>query len=244
MSPADEKMNCEEYRQAIGADPTFDGGAGHLSECAECRAYRSDMQSLNLRIARALQLNVPELVMPELPEIETENVVTLADRRRVSTPTWFAVAATVLVAALIGIRFAADDAIIYDSLGDEVLAHVTHEPMALLVTDQIVPESHLREVIPANISQLDHSAGLITFAEICPINGHDVPHLVIQGESGPITILLMPNEKVSAAVSLNDAETHGVILPVGDGSIAIVGARDEKLEEIQKQVLQSVMWST
>lgn len=237
-------MNCEEYRQTITADPNFEGGAEHASECAECLAYRNEMQAFDLKIARALALDVPELVLPELPDIDTTNVVTLSNRRRIFTPTWLAVAATVTLAAVFGVRFASDDDVVYASLGDEVLAHVTHAPMALLVTQNAISDDRLQEVVPANIAEMDHSAGLITFAETCPINGDHVPHLVIQGEHGPVTILLMPNEKVSEAILLNDEDSHGVILPVGDGSIAIVGAKDERLEEIQKQVLQSVMWST
>ena len=201
-------------------------------------------KAFELKIRRALEIDVPELVLPELPAIETDKVVSLADRRRVSTPTWFAVAATVLLAAFIGVRFADNSGVANDSLADQVLAHVSHEPSALRVTDQAVSDERLYKVVPANIAEMDHSAGLITFANTCPINGHDVPHLVIQGEHGPITILLMPNENVGAAVTLNNTDSHGVILPVGDGSIAIVGARDENLENVRKQVLQSVAWTT
>ena len=154
------------------------------------------------------------------------------------------VATTVLLAVVLGTRFSGQEGIVYESLADEVLAHVSHEPSALQVTDVTVTDAHLYEVVPANIAQLDHSAGLITFAESCPINGNIVPHLVIQGERGPVTILLMPEEKVSAAVLLNDERSHGVILPVGEGSIAIVGPRGESLEQIERRILQSVMWST
>ena len=80
--------------------------------------------------------------------------------------------------------------------------------------------------------------------QTCPISGYDVPHLVIQGKSGPITIMLLPNERIEAAITLNDENSHGVILPVGEGSIAIVGAREEKLEDVQRQILQSVTWET
>ena len=235
-------MNCEEYRQTIAEDPNFDGGAGHLSECSECRTYRDEMRALDVKIGRALALEVPDLVLPNLPDVE--NVVSLPDRRRLSTPTWFAIAATILLAVFFGARFAADDGAVYGSLADEVLAHVSNEPSALRVTDVAVSDDHLHEVVPANIAEMDASAGLITFAESCPINGRNVPHLVIQGEYGPITIILMPNEKITSAIALNDGNQHGVILPVGDGSIAIIGGLDERLDEVQKQVLQSVVWST
>jgi hypothetical protein len=54
----------------------------------------------------------------------------------------------------------------------------------------------------------------------------------------------MPEENISAAKSLDGVNIQGVILPVGDGSIAIIGNREEQLERIKKNVLDSVMWST
>jgi hypothetical protein len=235
-------MNCEEYKQTIAEDPNFDGGAGHVSECTECLTYRDEMRALDVKIGHVLALKVPDLVLPDLPDLE--NVVSLSNRRRLSTPTWFAMAATVLLAVFFSVRFVGDDSVDYELLADEVLAHVANEPSALRFTNLAVSDDHLHEVVPANIAELDESAGLIMFAESCPINGRNVPHLFLQGQHGPITIILMADEKISSAIALNDENLHGVILPVGDGSIAIVAGQDESIDEIQKQILQSVVWST
>lgn len=238
-------MNCEEYREAITADPSFDGGAGHVSECAACQAYRSDMQALDQTISRALLLEVPELQVPELPEISTsepDKVIALPARRW-SAPAWLAIAATVAVAALLGIRMIGSG-IEYESLADEILAHLDHEPYALRVTDVAVTDERLVSVLPAGVAQMDHSAGLITYAQSCVINGHEVPHLVIQGEHGPVTILLMPDEMISEPQEFAGQSVNGVILPVGAGSIAILGERDERLDKIEQRVLKSVKWST
>jgi len=235
-------MNCEEYREAVAADPSFDGGAGHLTECAACQGYRNEMQELDQLIKRALVLEVPGMLVPELPDIETDNVVTLT-RKRFSPPAWFAVAATVVVAALIGIRLVGTD-LQQNSLGDEILAHLDHEQIALRVTDVAVSEERLLSVVPGNVARMDHSAGLITYAQSCKIRNHDVPHLVIQGEHGPVTILLMPEEMLAAPQSIRGDNINGVILPVGKGSIAIIGEREERLDEIRDRVLESVTWST
>lgn len=236
-------MNCENYREALAADPSFDGGAAHLGECASCQVYRTEMLEFEQKISRALTIDVPQLVMPELPNIETGNVVRLGSRKRITAPAWFAVAATVLLAAVLGVRMLSTDTQ-YDSLADEVLAHVDHEPIALRVTDAAVTDSRLQSVLSRDNAQVDRSAGLITYAQTCPINGHDVPHLVIQGEKGPVTILLMQHEHISEAVPLENEYFKGVILPVGNGSIAIIGGRDEALEEIEKSVVNSVVWKT
>lgn len=234
-------MNCEEYRQAISADPAFDGGADHLSACADCQAFRRDMQALNLRIAKAMQLSVPALKLPELPAVD--NVVPMASREPLSRPVWFAMAASVLFAVIMGARMLGVG-VSYDSLGEEIIAHLDHEPYALRVTSTPVSDNKLRKVVPANIAEMDHGAGLITYAQSCKINGKHVPHLVIQGETGPVTILLMPDQPVSAAETLEGENIHGVIVPVGAGSIAIIGPREEPLDRVEKSVLESVTWST
>lgn len=235
--------NCEEYRQMIAADPAFDGGAEHLSECRQCQAFRADMQALNADIAKALEIPCPALEMPGLPSIDVDNVSAMNRPRSWSKPAWLAIAASVMFAALIGLRLL-DVGVSYDSLANEILAHVDHEPAALLVSDQAVSDARLRRAVPANIATMNHDAGLITYAQSCIINGHTVPHLVIQGERGPVTILLMPEERVAKAVELNGVSVRGVILPVGAGSVAIIGARDEELGRIEKNVLNSVMWSS
>lgn len=236
-------MNCDEYRQAITAEPAWTGGAGHVADCAECEAFTRRVQAFNLDIARAMQIAVPPLVMPELPDVDDSKVTTLATRRSSRRPIWFAIAATVVLATSISLRMSGMFEN-YETLEEEVLAHLDHEPAALRVTDAPVSDNRLQRALPATVAVFDRSAALITYANPCVINGHKVPHLVIQGEYGPVTILLMPEEQVAEAVTLDGENVHGVILPVGDGSIAIIGSRAEPLDPIRQQVIESVTWTT
>ena len=233
-------MNCEEYRQAISADPAFDGGASHLSGCEGCQAFRRELLAMEETIAKALAIDVPVLEQPHLPAVESDNVIAIAPRRR-KAPVWLALAATVAVAAVIGFRMLGSD-VAYGSLAEEVVAHLDHEPRALTVTDRAVSDERLANVVPASVARLDRSAGLITYARSCVINGKTVPHLVLQGEHGPVTILLMPEEAIDAAEDLSGDNIKGVLLPVGSGSIAIIGERDERLEPIKESIVNSVMW--
>jgi len=233
-------MNCDDYRETIAAEPSWDGGEEHLSGCAACQGYRDEIKALDNRIEQALLLRVPEL---NIPELDTENVVALPRTRRISTPVWFAVAATVVIAAFIGVRMVGNS-VTYPSLADEIVAHLDHEPRSLKVTDKPVSDRALARVVPASIAEMDHEAGLITYARTCVINGKKVPHLVIQGEFGPVTILLMPDEMIDGAVQIDGQSINGVILSVGSGSIAIIGEAEENLGNIQQRVVNSVSWST
>lgn len=200
-------------------------------------------QAFDLKIAKALQIDVPELVMPELPDIEAGKVTRLPARKHSTKPLWFALAATIVLASSIGLRWSGVFTT-YDSLAEEVLAHVDHEPWALRVTDKAVSNERLLDAIPASQAVFERGAALVTYAAPCVINGKQVPHLVIQGVHGPVTILLMPEEALAEATPLEGANVHGIILPVGRGSIAIVGDREEALEPIQEDIINSVTWTT
>jgi len=54
----------------------------------------------------------------------------------------------------------------------------------------------------------------------------------------------MPEEPLAEATPIEGVNIKGVMLPVGNGSIAIIGDRDEQLDEVKKNVLDSVVWST
>jgi len=243
MSQATRNMNCTDYKIALTAEPGFHDESGHAEECADCQAYRDEILALDEKLITAMEISVSELRMPELPDVETENVVSLSSRRAIPRPVWFAMAATVLLAAVVGIRMLGIG-VSYGTLEEQVLAHVDNEPSALLPGSTRVSERQLSRAVPKNIASMNHDAGLITYAQSCSINGKDVPHLVIQGAHGPITILLMPEEKVAKATTLDGVNIKGIILPVGNGSIAIIGDREEQLDQVKENVLDSVMWST
>jgi len=248
---AGNDMNCEDYKQIIGADPDAkpEGAAEHIAACVDCRQFTAEMVALNARMAKALKINVPPRPALDLPPIDGSpdnerhsNVVGLHARKpqSISTPTWLAIAASFAVAAFIGLQFFAgnvDDGL---NLADEVLAHVDHEPQALVVTNVAVSEDSLSRVVNPTVGTLSAGLGLVSYARTCIINGKPVPHLVIQGENGPVTVLLMPEEMIDGPLQVDGESVNGVILPVGNGSIAIIGEDSENLEEVQQQVLDSV----
>ncbi len=247
MSAAGTKMNCEQYKESIAADPSesFEGGAGHSAACSPCSAFKAEMQALDVRISAALEIDVPDLAMPELPPITAEEkVVDLASRRRGSwtTPAWVGLAASVVLATVIGVRYI-DTHSTDGTLAEQVIAHLDYEPNSRTVTDVAVSEKRLYSVVRPAIATLDRDLGLITYAMSCRINGREVPHLVVQGEKGPVTILLMPYEMIDMPIRLDGKSIEGVILPVGDGSIAIIGVRGEPIDKLGTSVKENVKWS-
>lgn len=200
-------------------------------------------RELDLKIAKAMQIDVPPLVMPELPDVDQEAVTALPEQKRSRMPIWFALAATVVLATSIALR-TSDLFVTYGTLEEEVLAHLDHEPDALRVTDVVVSDESLLTAIPRELAVYRPGATLVTFAAPCVIRGRNTPHLVIQGQTGPVTILLLPEEPIAEVITLDGENVHGLIVPSGDGSIAIIGSREEALEPIRDELLESLTWTT
>jgi anti-sigma factor RsiW len=245
-------MKCEEYREAITADPSesFEGGAAHATTCAACAAFKAEVRRADERIARALAIDVPDLHLPELPELHdgSPSSVTVLARRsspRPKLPAWLGLAAVLAAAAVLGFRMLAPESP-SPTLAAQVMAHMDGEEASRQVTTVAVSDRTLANAIDADVSQMDPNLGLISYARTCEINGHTVPHLVVQGKSGPITLILLPDEAIGDAIPLNGERVHGVILPVGTGSVAIIGQREDQMTEVAaigQRVVDSVKWS-
>ena len=248
MNASGNRMNCENYREAIAADPSesFEGGAEHVATCELCSAYKAEIRALDDTILNALAIDVPELKIPDLPPIgEDDNVVNLPFKRgpRFTTPAWIGIAASFALAAVIGLQLTGNNSEHDHLLAEEILAHLDHEPWALKVTNVAVSDESFNRVVNPSIGSMDRDVALVSYAQTCIINGRAIPHLVIQGDKGPVTLLLMPDEMVNGAVTLSGESVDGIILPHGDGSIAIIGEREERIEELGERVVDSVEWS-
>ncbi len=242
MSPSMSPRDCDACREILCADPRSDRAREHLGECAACRAYHADMLAFDADIARALAIPVPAFDLTALPAADFAGEPFSARRQRgVPGSAWLALAATVVLGVLLGVRYAGEE-LVAPSLGEQILAHISHESGSLVRSDQPVGSERLARIVPGNIAELGPETGLVTYAQSCIINGHSVPHLVVQGEHGPVTILLMPHETVAEPQEFDDGVLQGVVLPVGEGSIAIVGEHPADLDRLRETMRNSVTW--
>lgn len=220
-------MNCLEYRRAVLEDPAArDAGLNrHRLACRPCADWTARQQRLDSRIADALAVPVPDGL--------AERVLMRSawQKRR---PRWHGIAAglvAVLAGAIIAVQLVDRPA-----LADAVIGHIYHESELLLPGAQEVDPDRLQEVLARVGSRLEGSLGPVTHAGLCPINGRLAAHLVVAGEHGPVAVLIMPQHGVEMVMPVADDRLHGSIVPVGHGSVAIVGFRGEQLDELAERV--------
>jgi hypothetical protein len=223
--------DCAHHRRALLAEPhaTSPELEAHLAGCAECRAYRARLLRFEDRLARALKVDP----LPRQVQV----------RGRLG---WLAMAASVLVALVAGatLWLAAP----HSSLAADVVAHMAGEPEAWARTDSALPAADLDPVLAAAHVRLLPDAGMVSYAQSCLFRGHRVPHLVVQTEQGPITVMVLTHESVTKAQPFDEEGYRGIILPVpGHGSLAVLGrGREVDLKSVEKTAMRvenAVVWT-
>jgi hypothetical protein len=155
-------------------------------------------------------------------------------------------AASVLLAAVVGSTLWLS--VPRPSLAADVVTHMAGEPDAWRRTDIPVPSPALQDVLRDSHLRLAGGAGVVSYASSCAFRGHRVPHLVIQTESGPVTVMVLVHERGTKPVQFDEQGYRGVIVPVaGHGSIAVLTrGRDtdpKTIEHIAARVLDSIVWT-
>jgi len=257
-------MDCARYKNSILADPrdTDPELHEHRASCGACNQYTERLLRFESRLGRALRVDVPvpaaaagvDAYAPVPAKAPfSGNVVSLrgkSPRRAAGARTyrkgWLAIAASVLLGFTVaGVLWLAAPG---PSLAADVVTHMAEEPEAWRRTDVPVPETHLNQVLRESHLRLVSGAGMVSYANSCRFRGHQVPHLVIQTGSGPVTVMVLVHESASGPQPFDEHGYRGVIVPVaGHGSLAVLtrgGATDPAaILRIAARVLDSIVWT-
>jgi hypothetical protein len=83
----------------------------------------------------------------------------------------------------------------------------------------------------------------VTYAQTCLFRGERVAHLVVQGAHGPVTVMLLRHVHVDRTVPVDEDGFHGVIVPAGKGSIAIVTNNATPVQPMEQELATHVEWT-
>jgi hypothetical protein len=233
-------MDHAHYRSAIMADPHDSDPdlRAHRESCAECRAFTEQLLRFEARLERALLVDI-------LPKAAVLPFARTADAAQ-GPRRWMAMAASLLLALAIaaGVWLTLPQR----SLASDVVAHMAGEPDAWRLTDVPVPDADLNAVLEDSKLRLKPDAGVVSYASSCNFRGHKVPHLVVQTQSGPVTVMVLVHEAVRKPKQFDEQGYRGTIVPVpGHGSIAVLmrdsGSMSGDVERIAARVDDSIVWT-
>lgn len=229
-------MDCLEFRRLAGADPQHPDAAvlEHAASCPRCAAYLRQTLELDRHILAALR--VPVSVPDSRRASASGAAIPGRDRRR-----WYALAASIVAGVLVGSLLWLGGP--RNSLAQDLVEHMGHEPEALVVTATPADPAVLGRVLERGGIRLRPEVGTVSYANSCRFRGRTVPHLVVQSDGGPVTVMVLRHEPPGDPVRFAEGGFSGTIVPAGPGSIAVIGAADADLEQVTSRVLAAVDWT-
>ena len=222
-------MNCIAFRRALSISPTsWDAELrAHRQECSSCEAFAQRQAAFESALGDAVRVDVPEglasrvLLAHSLRREHSRRV-----RRRLLLLASASVALGVVASWL---------AIGPGRLDEDVLAHIESEPAHLAERRELSLAQVNEALAPLGVG-VAAELGSIRYAGTCWIRLHLGAHLVLEGEKGPVTVLFLPGEPMAGRLSVRHDRLQGVIVPMGRGSVAIVGEPGEALWTIEQRL--------
>lgn len=220
-------MKCEEFQKNILSEPNGEDDVAiqHKASCHDCARFADDLSLFDDQLRDALQVNVPASLKDELVPPQ----ITRRSRRGIRAVS-YAVAATVLflvgVAGFINLNQ-------ITPLDRLIVSHIEHEPY-ILTKDMNPPDSEVEATLASMGVDMQGPVGDVTFIKKCYIGDELIAHLVVKGEKGPVSILVMPNQAITEQQFIEGAQLVGTVTPLSDSaSLAVVGFVGEPLEPLR-----------
>lgn len=235
-------VTCLDVRRRLGAEPQSRDAdvVEHLNGCTGCAAFARDMLALNSRLERAFRVDVPEGL-----EARIALDGSLRNRPRRFRP-WMAVAASAVMALLLATLAYQHQHPEGTDLADAVVKHIENpEEAEALAPDRalIHDASYVQGVMDRSGVRMAGGMDGLTYAHVCLFHGERVAHLVVQGDHGPVTIMLLRHTHVDKTVPVDEDGFHGVIIPAGKGSIAIVTNNATAVQPMERELTSKVEWT-
>jgi len=216
-------IDCKHARLQIGGEPQVLSAevAQHIATCAACSKFRDETLAMEGRLKSALELPLHHF---------RESPLKVAPRR-------FALAASIVLALLVG-----GGAWLFRPqpvLAAEIVEHIRHESGSWGSREPVPPE--LLDAVLAKAGVRYNPRLPVTYASPCPFRGHIVPHLVVQTDHGPVTVMLLSHEKVKSEGKFTEGQYHGVVFPAGSGSIAVLAPSGQPFDDALEQVKEGAL---
>ena len=231
-------MNCLEFRRRCLAEPGNQDSefVRHKNECAACAEFAVGMRHIDGTLVEALRVDVPENLASRIilrQSLQKSEVPSKYKPRR------YAIAASLLLT--LGLAGGLHTIISTAPFHRAVMAHLDGE-WDLLVQRQDVSDQKLMSVLDTVGGELKGDIGKIRHASLCDFSEYGGAHLVLEGRKGPVVVLLLPEKHIAGSKVMSGDRSEGILVSTNNGSMAIVGDKDEALHGVERQVRAALVW--
>ncbi len=238
-------MDDLQFRRSIYADPNSadkDIIAAQNADPAK-KQFAQEIAQLDQQIKKAMDVDIPEDLYNKLM---LKQVLVSHQQQKRKSRIHLALAAS--IAFVLGISFTFwQSSTPYNDIGALSLAHVAHETMHFADEDHSqaqVSLTSLNEKMADFNAQFSQSFGKLISAGYCNFGGIKSLHLIYQGELGPVTVFVMPNEEgLAFTANFANEKLKGQSIHFYHANIVVVGDKNEPLNQWRENIEKNLTWS-
>ena len=232
-------MNFSEFKRLLGAeprngDPEFQRARHSTPEFEEAAA---DAERFETKLERATSIPAPAGLLEDIMAITGQ------PSEPAKTRGWWpmALAASVLIAVgAAGLSWNMNRG--WDSVEDYLVYHYRHDGEIVMSG----ADGSTADDVQAILSGLDVQAGpaladIVGVIKYCPTPDGKGVHMILNTETGPVTVIYMPHTKVTDGEMLAFDNVEAILVELQSGSAAIIGPDEQLISSLSGLVQDSLV---
>jgi len=232
-------MNFSEFKRKLGAEPlSGDPEIQRARESSpEFETAALEAEHFEEKLNRALSVSAPDGLVDELQAISQQPAETA------SRSSWWrmALAASVLIAVgAAGLTWKMNPS--WDSVEEYLVDHYRHDGAKVLaMADESAAQDVQTLLAGFNVAAAPALADIIGLIKYCPTPDGKGVHMVLNTQSGPVTVIYMPDTPVTDRQMLAFDNVEAILVQLNRGSAAIIGAGGLQVADYYAIVQSSIL---
>jgi len=232
-------MNFSEFKRLLGAeprsgDPEFQR-ARHSSP--EFEQAAADAERFETKLERATLIPAPDGLMKDIMAIS------LQPSEPAKSKDWWplALAASILLAVgAAGITWNMNRG--WDSVEDYLVYHYRHDGEKMMARVDGGTASDVQAILAELDVQANPAlADIVSVIKYCPTPDGKGVHMILNTETGPVTVIYMPHTRVTDGEMLAFDNVEAVLVELQSGSAAIIGPDRQLISSLSAIIQDSLI---
>ncbi|MDP6096857.1 MAG: DUF3379 family protein [Gammaproteobacteria bacterium] len=252
-----DELEFQKFKKIVYADPgTEDPEVLQAARAnPELQKLVDDMRELDTSVAATLSgIPIPAGLAENLLAIPEVDTAVAATESPAPAPRYhyYALAACLILAVGITIGFNLNRGPTSSNLafGDNVLKHIYVDVDLLnsAMAESATMTFPVVNQVMANAGSRLNDNGLlqntpVRFALPCEvIPSFQSTHLAVQGNAGTVNIIVINNSPVNGEFTIRDDRYDGIVIPMDQGNMILIGERNEDLDQYKDLFSDSIDW--
>lgn len=234
-------MDDLEFRRTLLAEPKNNSAdiLDAIAHDAKKMEFWNDLQKLNQNMTEASKIDIPDGLAQRL--LLKQNMLAHNENRGAKRYLKYALAASVILAVSVSFMSWQHSQTI--SLSEHAIAHVEHEGDYALGANENISLQQVNAKLARFGGELTAQVGQVYYANFCDFNNVQSLHLVMQGDSGKVSVFIIPHKQTFKIDNLKEGIWNSQSVDFNRASLVVVSDHLSDVSEMKKKIASHIQFS-